>query len=41
VVADLIAVNRELLEKLLARDRSHGQAAPPAQSEGAAEAEVA
>ena len=30
VVADLIAVNRELLEKLLARERSHGQAAPPA-----------
>jgi glycosyltransferase involved in cell wall biosynthesis len=38
VVADLIAVNRKLLEKLLARDRSH---ASPARSERAAEAEVA
>ena len=41
VVADLIAVNRELLEKLLARERSHGHAAPPARSGRAAEAEVA
>ena len=43
VVADLIAVNRELLEKLLARERSQGHATASARPERApaAEAEVA
>ena len=41
IVADLIAVNRRLLEKLLASERSRGQANPPAGPERPAEAEVA
>jgi glycosyltransferase involved in cell wall biosynthesis len=41
VVADLIAVNRELLEKLLSMQRSRGQSPLPAGSKPAAEVEVA
>jgi hypothetical protein len=41
VVADLIAVNRELLEKLLSMERRRGQSPSPAGSKPPAEAEVA
>ena len=41
IVADLIAVNRRLLEKLLASDRRRGQAPLPAGPDRRAEAEVA
>jgi glycosyltransferase involved in cell wall biosynthesis len=41
IVADLIAVNRELLEKLLASERSRGQSPLPAGSKRPARAEVA
>ena len=41
IVADLIAVNRELLEKLLAMERSRAQSPQPAHSKRRARAEVA
>ena len=41
IVADLIAVNRELLEKLLAGERSRGQSSVPAGSKRPIQAEVA
>ena len=41
VVADLIAVNRRLLEKLLASERSRAHPPAPAASDRPAEAEVA
>jgi glycosyltransferase involved in cell wall biosynthesis len=41
IVADLIAVNRELLEKLLASERSRGQSPLPAGSKRPMEADVA
>ena len=41
IVADLIAVNRELLEKLLAMERSRAQSPQPAHSKSRARAEVA